>query len=105
MIPTMTASIVQTHLPVLMVIGLAIFFGTIGAKIFQWLKIPQVVGYITIGVIVGRTGLGVIDDATIKNLLPFNFFALGIIGFMIGGELHRDVFRKYGRQFFTILLQ
>ncbi len=86
-----------------MVIGLAIFFGTIGAKIFQWLKIPQVVGYIAIGVIVGRTGLGAIDDATIKSLLPFNFFALGIIGFMIGGELHRDVFRKYGRQFFTIL--
>ena len=36
-------------------------------------------------------------------LEPFNFFALGIIGFMIGRELHRDVFRKYGRQFVAIL--
>lgn len=96
-------SVVHTHLPVLMVIGLAIFFGTIGAKVFQRLRIPQVVGYIAIGVAVGRTGLGVIDETTIRNLLPFNFFALGIIGFMIGGELHRDVFRKYGRQFFAIL--
>ena len=30
-------------------------------------------------------------------------FALGIIGFMIGGELRGDVFKKYGRQFFVIL--
>jgi Kef-type K+ transport system membrane component KefB len=30
-------------------------------------------------------------------------FALGIIGFMIGGELRSDVFKKYGRQFFVIL--
>ena len=33
-----------THLPALLVVGLAIFFGTIGAKIFQRLRIPQVVG-------------------------------------------------------------
>lgn len=93
-----------THLPSLLVVGLAIFFGTIGAKIFQRLRIPQVVGYICIGLIVGRSGLGLIDAEAIKNLAPFNFFALGVIGFLIGGELHRDVFRKFGTQFFKILL-
>ncbi|PIR65291.1 MAG: sodium:proton exchanger, partial [Candidatus Omnitrophica bacterium CG10_big_fil_rev_8_21_14_0_10_43_8] len=30
--------------------------------------------------------------------------ALGIIGFMIGGELKTDVFRRYGKQFIAILL-
>jgi len=30
-------------------------------------------------------------------------FALGLIGFMIGGELRSDIFKKYGKQFFTIL--
>jgi NhaP-type Na+/H+ or K+/H+ antiporter len=93
-----------SHLPALLVVGLAIFFGTIGAKIFQRLRIPQVVGYICIGLIVGRSGFHIIDAAAIKNLEPFNFFALGVIGFLIGGELHRDVFRKYGMQFFKILL-
>ena len=93
-----------THLPTMLVVGLAIFFGTIGAKIFQRLRIPQVVGYICIGLIVGRSGLHIIDAAAIKNLEPFSFFALGVIGFLIGGELHRDVFRKYGMQFFKILL-
>ena len=88
----------------LLVIGLAVFFGTIGARIFQFLRIPRVVGYIAIGIVVGRSGLGLIDQETLSNLDPFNFFALGIIGFMIGRELHRDVFRKHGRQLTAILL-
>ena len=103
MTPSIAAVLAQAPLPTLLVIGLAILFGTIGARIFQKLHIPQVVGYIAIGIAVGRTGLGIIDEETIQNLMPFNFFALGIIGFMIGGELHRDIFRKYGRQFFAIL--
>jgi len=94
----------SVHLPALLVVGLAIFFGTIGAKGFQRLRIPQVVGYICIGLLVGRSGLHVIDEEALAKLQPFNFFALGIIGFLIGGELHRDVFRKFGLQFFKILL-
>ncbi len=91
-------------MPMLLVIGLAVFLGTVGAKIFRWLHIPQVVGYIAIGVAVGRTGLNIIDESLLESLDPFNFFALGVIGFMIGGELRGDVFRKYGRQFLCILV-
>ncbi|MGB2823566.1 MAG: cation:proton antiporter [Phycisphaerae bacterium] len=93
-----------SHLPVLVVIGLAIFFGTVGARLFHRLHIPRVVGYITVGLIVGSSGLKIIDERTVESLEPFNFFALGVIGFLIGGELHRDVFRKHGRQFLTILV-
>ena len=92
------------HFPVLLTIGFAIFFGTVGAKIFQRLRVPQVVGYIVIGLILGRSGLGLIEKTTLDNLVPFNYFALGLIGFMIGGELHRDVFKKYGRLFISVLL-
>ncbi len=93
-----------THLPILLVIGFAIFAGTIGARLFQRLRIPQVVGYVVIGVILGRSGFGLISEEINKQLMPFSFFALGVIGFMIGGELHRDVFKQHGRQLFTILL-
>jgi len=92
------------HLPILLVLGGALFFGTIGARVFRWLRIPQVVGYILIGLAVGRSGLGLISEEIIDQFLPFNFFALGIIGFMIGGELHRDVFKKFGRQLMVILV-
>lgn len=91
------------HLPIILILGMAIFFGTVGARIFQKLRIPQVVGYIVIGLIIGEPCLKLINIETVAKLENFNMFALGIIGFMIGGELKFDVFRKYGKQFMAIL--
>ena len=90
-------------LNLIFLIGIAIFLGTVGAKIFQKLRIPQIVGYVTIGIILGPV-LKIISQETIHTLEPFNLFALGVIGFMIGGELKRDVFVKFGKQVFSILL-
>jgi NhaP-type Na+/H+ or K+/H+ antiporter len=92
------------HLPIILIMGLAIFFGTVGARLFQKLHIPQVVGYIVIGLIIGESGLKIIDTEIVGKLEHFNMFALGIIGFMIGGELKYEIFRKYGKQFIAILL-
>ena len=91
------------HLPILLIIGFAIFAGGLGAKLFQKMRIPQVVGYIIIGVILGRSGLEFIGEDAIKSLNFFNYFALGVIGFMIGGELKLEVFKKFGKQFMIIL--
>ncbi|MHC4747248.1 MAG: cation:proton antiporter domain-containing protein [Planctomycetota bacterium] len=90
-------------LNVVFLIGIAIFVGTFGARLFQKAHIPQVVGCIVIGILLGGDVLGVISDETVELLRPFTMFALGIIGFMIGGELRGDVFKKYGKQFFVIL--
>jgi len=92
------------HLNILFLLGLALFGGTIGGRLFQKLRIPQVVGYIAIGIVIGESCLKVINQDVIKTLQPFNYFALGLIGFMIGGELKRDVLRKYGKQFISILV-
>jgi len=92
------------HLNILLLLGLALFGGTVGGRIFQRLRIPQVVGYIIIGIILGKTGLRIVDENVIGVLSPFNYFALGLIGFMVGGELKRDVFSKYGKHFMYILL-
>lgn len=92
------------HLNVLFLLGLALFGGAIGGRFFQKLRIPQVVGYIAIGIAIGESGLKIIGHDTILALRPFSYFALSVIGFMIGGELKREVLRKYGKQFINILL-
>jgi len=89
---------------ILFVLGLSIFGGLVGASFFQKLRIPQVVGYIVIGLIVGESGLNIVDHKTVTGLQPFTLFALGVIGFLVGGELKAENFRKYARQFFAILL-
>jgi len=92
------------HLNLLLLLGIAVFSGTIGARLFQKLHIPQVVGYVIIGVLIGESVFKLISVETTKSLTPFNIFALGIIGFTIGSELRYEVFKKYGRQFLTIML-
>ncbi len=88
----------------ILIVALTLIFGVIGARIFKSLKIPQVVGYIIIGVILGRSGLNFIDTNVVKEFIPLNFIALGLIGFLIGGELKKEVFKKYGKSIIIVLL-
>jgi Kef-type K+ transport system membrane component KefB/predicted transcriptional regulator len=92
------------HLNVILLLGIAIFGGTIGARVFRRLHVPQIIGCILIGVAIGESGLRLVSDRVVQLVEPLNYFALGIIGFMIGGELKLEVMRKYGRQFVAILL-
>jgi Kef-type K+ transport system membrane component KefB len=90
------------HLNLALLFGLVILGGTFGARLFQKLHIPQVVGCIVVGIILGDV-LNLITPKIIESLEPFTMFALGLIGFMIGAELRAEIFKKYGRQFFIIL--
>ncbi|MBN2657722.1 MAG: cation:proton antiporter [Spirochaetales bacterium] len=89
---------------IILLLGVVLFGGTLTGRLFQKWKIPQVVGYIGLGVILGQTGLNIINSEIIGNLRPFSTFALGLIGFMIGGELKIQTIRKFGKQFISILL-
>lgn len=80
------------------------FFGAIGGRLFQKLKIPQVVGYIVIGIIIGSSGFQILGKETIAALNPISTVSLSLIGFLIGGELKLNVLKKYGKQFIGILL-
>ena len=95
---------IEHHYGVLLILGVSAFVGLFGAWFFQKIKVPQVVGYIAVGLLLGQTGIGLVDKQHIVALEPFTFFALGMIGFLVGGELKISEFQKYGRQFLTILL-
>ena len=100
----MAAVDASVHLNLILLLGIAVFFGTAGARLFQKLHIPQVVGYIVIGLVLGGSALKLIDIETVMSLSPLNMFALGIIGFTIGRELELEIFRRYGKQFIIILI-
>ena len=92
------------HPHTLLLIGLVLFGGTFAGRLFQRLKIPQVIGYIGAGMLLGYSGFAIIDETSLRNLQPFSSFALGLIGFMIGGELKISTIKKFGKQFISILL-
>ncbi len=92
------------HPGILFILGIGVFGGMLGAWLSQKIRVPQVVGYILIGLVIGESGLQLVRIEDMQVLNPLNMFALGIIGFLVGGELHLEAFRKYARQFTAILL-
>ncbi len=92
------------HIGILLVLGICAFLGMIGARIFQKIKIPQVVGYIVIGLIIGETGIGIVDAADITKFQSLVYVALGVIGMLVGSELKISEFKKYGKQFLSIMI-
>ena len=75
------------HFGILLVLGICAFLGMICAGFFQKIKVPQVVGYIVIGLIIGETGLGIVDKQHIATLQPLVYFSLGVIGMLVGSGL------------------
>ncbi len=88
---------------ILLIFGIGVFGGILSAIVVKRLSIPQVLGYILMGVLIGNSGLRLVSQADIEMLKPFNFFALGIIGFLVGSEIRFSTLKKYSRQFSAIL--
>lgn len=89
---------------ILLLFGLAILLGLAGGKLLQWLRVPRVVGYILVGVMLGDSLTGLIPIELVTSLSPLTDVALALIGFMVGGELKRSVFQRFGKQLVLIML-
>ncbi len=95
---------IELELDILILIGLTVLLGTVGSRLFKKFRIPQVIAYIIIGFFLGDSVLGVINKQMLSSFSFFNIFVLGVTGFLIGGELKKAIFEKYGKQFINILL-
>jgi Kef-type K+ transport system membrane component KefB len=91
-------------LSILLLLGLAVLLGLAGGKLLQWLRVPRVVGYIVVGVLLGSSLAGVIPLERVVSLAPLTDLALALIGFMVGGELRHSVFRRFGKKLVLIML-
>ncbi len=94
----------QIETGLLLIFGIAIFGGITTALLFRSIKMPQVIGYIVAGIVIGQSGFKLISIEHVIALNSFNYFALGVIGFLVGCELKFADMRKYAKQFSLILL-
>jgi len=89
---------------ILIIFGIGVFGGILSALMARRLSIPQVLGYILLGVLLGEGGIRLVTQEDIQALSSFNYFALGIIGFLVGAEIRFSTLQKYGKQFAAILI-
>ncbi|GAB4281778.1 MAG: hypothetical protein Kow0056_17380 [Coriobacteriia bacterium] len=87
-----------------LLIGLMILLGFIGARGADVIKIPWVVGYIAVGVLIGSSGLNLVSQSKVDSLEWLSVLALALIGFTIGGELRIRDMRTLGVSIVTITI-
>ncbi|MFC1617027.1 cation:proton antiporter [Candidatus Margulisiibacteriota bacterium] len=87
-----------------LILGIALFSGLIASFFIKKLKLPQVIAHISIGVILGISGFKVFNIQNLEHFEIVSHFALGIIGFVIGGELRWARIRAFGLNILAISL-
>lgn len=78
-------------------IALIIIFALLAGKVVKKLKLPNVTGYLVIGLLVGPYGLGVLSQEVVSGFSIVSEMALGFIAFSIGAEFKLKYLRKVGK--------
>src|SRR6056297_661427 len=83
-------------------LGVALIAGALCGKLMNRIKMPAVAGYIIAGLLIGVSGLGILNVTDLENMAFLSDFALCIIAFNIGSELEVGLLKKLGRSIFII---
>ncbi len=78
-------------------IALIIVAALIAGKIVKKLKLPNVTGYLVIGLLIGPYGIGLLDKDIVSQFSVVSDMALGLIAFSIGAEFRLKYLRKIGK--------
>ena len=89
---------------ILVHIGLTLVLAFLGSKIFQRFGIPQVVGFIVVGMLLGNSFLKILPVVLVEKMSMVSQVALGLIGFEMGSHLLFDDLQRLGRSIVFILL-
>ena len=92
------------QLNALTIFGTALIMGVGVARVMDFIKIPHVVGFILLGVILGVSFLDFITLQEDKNLTFVADMALGFIGFGMGEHLLFSKLRSLGKSIITIAI-
>ena len=96
--------LLAVEIDTLTIIGLIIILAYLGSKVIQHIGIPQVVGFILVGVLLGSSLLNVVPLSLVQELDFISEIALGLIGFDMGSHLCFEEIRRLGRSILFILL-
>jgi Kef-type K+ transport system membrane component KefB len=87
----------------LLLAGIALALGLLIGKGTYLLKITGVIGYIITGIIIGPDVLNILHLTAIESETITNF-SLGIVAFIIGGELTLRLLRSMGKSIVAIII-
>jgi Kef-type K+ transport system membrane component KefB len=92
------------ELDILSLIGLVVICAYLASKGMQRVGVPQVVGFIFVGVLLGSSFLNVVPLPLVRELAFISEIALAMIGFDMGSHLRFADLRRLGRSILAVLL-
>ncbi len=88
----------------LLLISITSVLGYIGGQLIAKIKIPKIVGYVIVGLILGRSLANLITITDAEKLSVITTVALSIMGFGIGCELDLTTLKKLGKSVVVITI-
>jgi len=85
-------------------IGIILLFGYLGGFLAEKIKLPRIVGYIVVGVLLEPQVFGILPANFIDNAIFANDFALALITFSIGGSLFWPKIKQLGKSIVWITI-
>lgn len=82
---------------ILLYLAIAILLSLLSSKLVKLIKLPNVTGYLIIGLIAGPYCLGLIPEKTVESLGIIPTVALGFIAFSIGAQFKLSFLKKVGK--------
>ncbi|MBT6155350.1 MAG: cation:proton antiporter [Planctomycetaceae bacterium] len=93
----------STH--ILVYIGLLFLASQIAGRVAGLIRVPRVVGYLIVGILLGPSLFGLLDEELVQHrLVLITDIALAIIAFSIGGSLQIKEIKRLGRSIFGITI-
>lgn len=89
---------------ILLKISIVLAVGALGGKIVRRFNLPDVTGYLVIGLFLGPSFLKLISETDMQSFESINELALGVIAFTIGSEFVLKDMLKVGKTIFVITL-
>jgi Kef-type K+ transport system membrane component KefB len=90
-------------LPVLLILGMTIIVSFYSGKSMKYVKLPSIIGYMFLGVILGPSLLNLLSDGLQVQLSFITEIALGFVALSIGIELNLVVLKKLGKGIIYII--
>ncbi|GMO26123.1 MAG: hypothetical protein Ta2B_06140 [Termitinemataceae bacterium] len=92
------------ELVMLLFIAIMLIAGTIAGRAAVFFRLPQVIGFLAAGLILGRSGAGLFGSDIVDTLSPLSGCVLALICFTIGGSLKLKTLHDNKKQFVSIML-
>ncbi|MBT3394053.1 MAG: cation:proton antiporter [Waddliaceae bacterium] len=78
----------------ILALGLFFLLGYTSSRIMTFLKLPAIIGYIIVGLVLGPSVTNIVNAKIIEDLDFIGYTALGFIAFIIGGRIKISALRK-----------